>query len=66
MLGSEAGAAWIRWVVDEDGLGTVCNLAFEMVKIDLPALVRKKIVVVKFNAEILANRLTKRETRLGH
>ena len=66
MLGSEAGAAWIRWVVDEDGLSAVCDLALEMVKIDLPALVRKKIVVVKFNAEILANRLTKRETRLGH
>ena len=66
MLGSEAGAAWIRWVVDENCLGAVCDLALEMVKIDLPALVRKKIVVVKFNAEILANRLTKRETRLGH
>ena len=59
---SETGAARIRWIVYEDCLGVGFDLGFEVVQVDLPLLLRDQVVVVKFDAEVLANRLAKRES----
>ena len=66
MLSCEAGAAGVGRVVDEDGLGAVRDLAPQVGKINLPALIREQIVCVEFHTEILADWLTKRESRLRH
>ena len=66
MLSGEAGSARVRRVVDEDGLGSVSDLAPQVSQVDLPALLRQKVVCVEFHTEVLADGLAEWEARLGH
>ena len=66
MLSGKARSARVRWVVDEDGLGPVGDLAPQMIQVDLPALLRQKVIGVEFHTEVLADGLAKGEARLGH
>lgn len=65
MLGCEAGAAGVRGVVHKDGAGALSDLASQVGQINLPALVGQQVVGVEFDSEILADWLTKGESRFG-
>lgn len=66
MLLGEAGATRVGRVVNENGFGIGLNLRLEVVKVNLPLLLGDQVVVVELYAQILANRLAKRESRSCH
>ena len=66
MISGEARAARVWRVVDEDGFGTIGDLAPQAVEVNLPAFIRQQIVRIKLNTQILADGLAKRESWLGN
>lgn len=62
----EAGAAGVRGVVHEDSLGALVDLRFEVLKIDFPILFSNKVIADEVDTKVLADRLAKRESGVGH
>ena len=65
VLCSETGAARVGGVVNKDGAGFVCDLAAQLVQVNLPALFGQQVVSIKLHTQILADWLAEREAWLG-
>lgn len=66
MLFGETGATGVGGVVDEDCLSVGLDLRFEVFKVNFPSFFGKQIVMIPFDAQVLANRLAKGESRPSH
>lgn len=61
-----ASATGIAWVVKQDSFDLGSDYGLELSNIDVPVLLRVKLVVLKVNVKVLADSLDEGETRTGH
>lgn len=66
MFARPAGAAWVRRVVDKDGLYIGVDLGLKVSKVDFPVLLGVEAVEAPLHAQVLADRLTKWKARCRH